>query len=362
MNSGTPVLLIDEEKCRRNIRLMVQKAAENQVSFRPHFKTHQSAGIGEWFRGEGVTGITVSSVTMAAYFAKHGWDDITVAIPCNIWEMDGINTLAGKIRLNLLVESPETARALQNNVAHPVGLYVEIDTGQHRTGVAPRDTKTLEEILQVIHSTEQIDFRGFYSHPGHTYHANSPGQIVAFHRQAITTLAELKARYNSEFPEMRICSGDTPGCSLNDDFQSLDEISPGNFVFYDTMQQSLGACSWEQIGVAVACPVIATYPERNEAVIYGGAIHLSKESLVVEEGITSYGSIVEINGGRWSRPWTGAYVSAISQEHGIVHLTAEQSGNIRVGDVLGVLPVHSCLAANLMGEYHTPAGQIISMM
>ena len=36
-------------------------AASGKLSFRPHFKTHQSAEIGSWFRDFGVTRITVSS-------------------------------------------------------------------------------------------------------------------------------------------------------------------------------------------------------------------------------------------------------------------------------------------------------------
>jgi D-serine deaminase-like pyridoxal phosphate-dependent protein len=49
-----PTLVIDKEVCLRNIERMVQKAKEHHLLFRPHFKTHQSAEIGEWFREFGV--------------------------------------------------------------------------------------------------------------------------------------------------------------------------------------------------------------------------------------------------------------------------------------------------------------------
>ena len=68
-----PALLLDDDIARRNIDRMVVKAARNQVIFRPHFKTHQSAEIGEWFREKGIEKITVSSVEMAEYFANNGW-------------------------------------------------------------------------------------------------------------------------------------------------------------------------------------------------------------------------------------------------------------------------------------------------
>ncbi|RMG79679.1 MAG: alanine racemase, partial [Bacteroidetes bacterium] len=86
-----PVPLLQSDICRANIRRMVGKARKNGVRLRPHFKTHQSAEIGEWFRAEGVSQIAVSSLVMAEYFAGAGWSDITVAFPVNILEIETIN-------------------------------------------------------------------------------------------------------------------------------------------------------------------------------------------------------------------------------------------------------------------------------
>ena len=82
-----PTLVVDEMITRRNIERMVTRAHKNNVSFRPHFKTHQSAEVGEWFREKGVNKITVSSVEMAEYFALHGWQDITIAFSINIRQL-----------------------------------------------------------------------------------------------------------------------------------------------------------------------------------------------------------------------------------------------------------------------------------
>jgi len=103
-----PTLLLNKQICLLNIRRMKQKADKNNVQFRPHFKTHQSVEIGEWFRQEGVLSISVSSLKMARYFAEAGWDDITLAFPVNIREASQINELAGKIKLNLLFIHEET--------------------------------------------------------------------------------------------------------------------------------------------------------------------------------------------------------------------------------------------------------------
>jgi len=147
-----PTLLIDKRKCLANINRMAEMARRNRVIFRPHFKTHQSAEIGEWFRQAGVEAITVSSVSMAGYFAENGWNDITLAFPVNILEMDAINRLASQIRLNLLLESSETAAFLSLNLIAAAGIFIKIDTGYHRAGLDPEDTPAISAILSVINN------------------------------------------------------------------------------------------------------------------------------------------------------------------------------------------------------------------
>jgi D-serine deaminase-like pyridoxal phosphate-dependent protein len=57
--------------------------------------------------------------------------------------------------------------------------------------------------------------------------------------------------------------GDTPSCTLVDRFlPPISEIRPGNFVFYDLKQKSLGVCRDEDIA-AVAFPVIQQAPPEK---------------------------------------------------------------------------------------------------
>ena len=117
MKITKPTLLLDEYKCKKNIQNMFSRAQLHQVDLRPHFKTHQSLEIGQWFKEVGVNKITVSSLEMAIYFAEE-WNDITVAFPVNILEIDTINALAEKIKLNLLIESKETILFLNKHLKH----------------------------------------------------------------------------------------------------------------------------------------------------------------------------------------------------------------------------------------------------
>ena len=86
-----PTLIIDASRAKANIQRMKAKAEAQGAVFRPHFKTHQSGVVGQWFRQKGIDRITVSSVSMASYFADHGWDDILIAFPVNLLEIKKIN-------------------------------------------------------------------------------------------------------------------------------------------------------------------------------------------------------------------------------------------------------------------------------
>src|SRR5512140_3457340 len=105
-----PTLLLNETAARANLRRMAEKAQRAGVIFRPHFKTHQSKEIGEWFREEGVRQITVSSLDMAEYFAASGWTDITLAFTLNLRQLDEVNSLARRIVLGILVEAVEAVQ------------------------------------------------------------------------------------------------------------------------------------------------------------------------------------------------------------------------------------------------------------
>ncbi|MBU0765547.1 MAG: alanine racemase, partial [Bacteroidetes bacterium] len=142
-----PALLLDKQKCLRNISRMAEKARRNNLIFRPHFKTHQSALIGEWFREAGISAITVSSLWMAEYFAGHGWNDITVAFPVNVREADRINRLSKRISVNLVVDSAIAVQMLDCRLDRPVNAFVKIDAGYGRAGLPSDDLESLDILM-----------------------------------------------------------------------------------------------------------------------------------------------------------------------------------------------------------------------
>jgi D-serine deaminase-like pyridoxal phosphate-dependent protein len=356
----TPVPVIDAAKIRRNISDMSSRVNRARVRFRPHFKTHQSAAIGEWFRETGVTEITVSSVSMARYFAENQWTDITLAFPFNVRELAELNQLDDIADIHLLADHPCTVAALAAGVTKGHRVFVKIDTGYHRTGI-PWDRKTdILALARQIESGSMLTFAGILTHSGHSYHRSGPEEVKSVFRETIVRMNSVRdyLRENG-IQDCEISVGDTPGCSVAESFEGVDEIRPGNFVFYDLMQLSLGVCEEEDLALALVCPVAGIYPDRNEVVVLGGAVHFSKERLEGVNGQVVYGYAIDVTSDGFGPLNRNVCLVTLSQEHGVVQAPAEMIQKMRIGDLLAFVPVHSCLAADLFGEYLDVSGETV---
>lgn len=364
MSITYPYLLLDNKKCIDNIERMVSKAKKNNLKFRPHFKTHQSIEVGAWFRELGIDACTVASFPMAKYFASAGWTDITVAFPVTPFDIDIINSLDQTINLNIVTSSYKNLNAFINSdIQHKLGIYIELDCGHNRSGISPDNTREIALIVNLIEQNELLQFKGFLTHSGHTYAAKSMEEVEVIHRKTLKVLMQIKAFWKESYPEISISYGDTPSCSISEDFWGIDEIRPGNFIFYDLTQASIGSCTNENIAVALICPVVDTYPERGEAIIRGGAVHLSKDFILLPDGSKSFGLICSYNGESWDKPYDGLWLKSISQEHGVIASNdIELINTLKVGQLVAILPIHSCLTVDTMGELYLSDGTSIPTM
>jgi D-serine deaminase-like pyridoxal phosphate-dependent protein len=343
MEISKPTFLINTDQVGRNIDKMINIANKSDALFRPHFKTHQSIEVGKVFKKKGINKISVSSLSMAKQFAGAGWDDITIAFPLNIRELDKIDALARTIKLKVVVDSLYSVNYLSKHITHSLDVFVKIDVGYHRCGL-DFESEDIDKIAEAINESEHLDLTGFLTHAGHNYNAKGKQEI----EQNVLNAIEQFEYLRKKFPDTLISWGDTPSCSASENLGYFDELRPGNFVYYDLMQYHIGSCSLKEIAVAVLCPVVSVNISRNEIVIYGGAVHLSKEFIAADNNFKLFGYVARFENGKWGNPLSGAYVSSLSQEHGIIRMPPELINTFNPGDIVGVLPIHSCLSANLL--------------
>jgi D-serine deaminase-like pyridoxal phosphate-dependent protein len=355
-----PTMVLDVPRVRANISYMAGKASAAGIGFRPHFKTHQSAVIGEWFRAEGVTSITVSSLDMAEQFADAGWTDILVAFPVNLREISRIRQLARRIDLGLMVDMEKSAVELERELADQVKIWIKIDAGYGRVGIPWNQPEVIARLARILNESDRFNYQGIMAHSGHSYHAATVKEIQRIHAESIFRMRTVCEELASTgLGRCLISLGDTPTCSIADSFPGVDEIRPGNFVFHDLMQRALGACEESQIAVAVACPIVGLYPEQGKIAIYGGAIHFSKEYITDRHGRVIFGYLTEVDLHGLGAIREDLPLISLSQEHGIVEAEGDLIRRLRVGDLIYIYPVHSCLTCNLHRGYRTLEGEFI---
>ena len=229
MNFSTPTLVINKTISLNNLDRMIDVAKKNNLVLRPHFKTHQSIEIGNWFKEKGITSITVSSISMAEFFSSE-WNDITIAFPFNILEIDKLNLIIRENRVKLLIDSISSLKVLDSQLEDSVEVFLKIDVGYNRAGLKVEEKQKIKSFIEFCNTSKNLTFLGFLAHFGDSYKSRTKTEIKNVFQKSINKIEVL----NIDFPNYQISIGDTPTSSTIKKYPDfINEIRPGNFIFYD---------------------------------------------------------------------------------------------------------------------------------
>ncbi|MEJ2085253.1 MAG: alanine racemase [Acidobacteriota bacterium] len=235
-----------------------------------------------------------------------------------------------------------------NHGVDPVHVWLKIDCGYHRAGVDPKGDLVVE-LARRISESSGLRFDGILTHSGHAYHARSTSEIGRIARQehaVMVALSERLAQRGIEVPAVSI--GSTPAMSQYPRLDGVDEVRPGNYVFYDFSQVALGSCRVGDCAVTVIASVVSTSATSDHSVIDAGALALSKDTGPSTSSPPAMGRVFECYGE--SRLRTEQEIYGLSQEHGLI------SGRLPLGSRIRILPNHSCLTVACFDEYTVVRG------
>jgi D-serine deaminase-like pyridoxal phosphate-dependent protein len=349
----TPAFLVDRAVVQRNCDAMRIKAEQSGVAFRTHVKTHKCVEIGRMQHGGGVGWITASTLAEAEYFAADGFRDITWAVPVALDKLERVAALGSRVeRLNIVIDSERARRAVEDFAAsHGVtfNVFLKVDCGYHRAGIDPDDPDSVRLAI-ALGSSESIHFQGLLTHAGHSYNARDVEEIRRVAAEESACLTRFRALLATEgLGEVRRSIGSTPTAAVVDRFSDCDEVRPGNYVFFDAFQSTIGSCTLEDCAVSVLTTVIGSYPERGTIIVDAGALALSKDRGPDHiDPQFGFGIVCDLD----LQPLPIRLI-ALSQEHG----KAEVQSHIPVGTPLRIVPNHSCLTAAMFERYHVLAGR-----
>jgi D-serine deaminase-like pyridoxal phosphate-dependent protein len=332
----TPALLLDLDIMEANLAAMAARLRDRGIALRPHAKTHKSARVARCQLDHGATGLTVATIGEAEVFAGHGFTDLFIAYPVFATGAKAVRLaeLARRVRLRIGVESEAGARALARALRHagtaaPAEVMIEIDSGQHRTGVPPGAAGELAATCRSL----GLDVAGVFTHGGHAYARPGSGTGAAADEDgALHHAAQRLAA--AGFDVREVSAGSTP--TVHFAGSHVTEERPGTYVFNDRQQLTLGGCQPGQVAVTVAATVVST-TVSGQAVIDAGSKALASDR---PSWLAGHGSVPGLG---------GALVTSVSEHHGLIDLGGQPAP--AVGAIVTVIPNHACTAVNLFDRY-----------
>ena len=325
---GTPYLLVDVDRVTRNVADMAALAAERGLALRPHAKTHKTAAAARLQVDAGAVGLTVATVAEAERFAAAGFHDLFIGYPLWVDPAKGarLRSLRERATVTVGTDSVESARALAAQVPG-AAVLVEVDSGQHRSGVAPEDAGA----VAVGAARAGLEVRGVFTFPGHGYGVGRGASVAG--EEAAALAAAVSSLHRSGLAPEVVSGGSTPTAQHADD-RVLSELRPGVYVFGDAQQWELGTTTPDR----VALTAVATVVSRA-----GGRVVLDAGSKTLGADRADYAT-------GWGRllDHPDARVVLLAEHHAVVSWDA--SPPPQPGDRVRVVPNHVCAAVNLADE------------
>jgi D-serine deaminase-like pyridoxal phosphate-dependent protein len=333
----TPALLIERKILESNILRMQRLADDHRVILRPHVKAHKMPSLALRQMAAGAGGVAVAKLAEAEIMIKNGLDDIQIANQVvGPMKIERLYRLSREAKLSCAVDSVVNAREISAFFAkhnHKIDVLIEIDTGLKRCGLS--SAREVVKLARQLLKLKGVNFRGIMTHAGHAY--------AAADKQEVARIGEHEGRFLAEtatvlreagIPVSEVSVGSTPTVPYSAAVPGVTEIRPGNYVFNDMTQVSLGTVPVKNCALTVLATVISR-PARERAVIDAGSKALALDrGAHGRESLQGYGHILKKK----------AVLERLSEEHGIINTREE---NFVPGERIRIIPNHSCPVINL---------------
>jgi D-serine deaminase-like pyridoxal phosphate-dependent protein len=331
----SPALLIYKDRIVSNIQTMI-RIASDAGRLVPHIKTHKMAEIAQMQLDAGISKFKCATIAEAEMLAQAGTKNILLAYQLTAPKAARLLTLIKKfpeIEFASLIDNFESAQMLSDLFAHEnlvAKVFIDVDSGMHRTGVAPDDS--LFNLYVQINKLQNIVCKGLHIYDGHIRDENFELRKQKVEESFIPIKSVIKKLIAEGFPAPKIIAGGTPTFTVH----ALDKdifCSPGTCLLWDYGYDS----------------ILQEQPFDFAAVLLTRVISKPAPGLITTDlGHKSVAAENPISKRIFFLNLADYNVRSQSEEHLVVEV--KDWGKIHVGDVLYGVPYHVCPTVALYDE------------
>lgn len=233
----SPALLFYKDLIRANIARAVELAGDPE-RLRPHAKTHKTREIVDLEMEAGIRKHKCATIAEAEMLASSGAADVLIAYPLigpNCLRLARLIRAYPQCRFSVLADHLAGIMALSaamQEAGQEVDVLLDIDVGQHRTGVAP-GTEAIE-LYEMMHRSPGLRAGGLHVYDGHNHQESFVERQSALQAQLEPVFKLRRALVEKSLPVPRFVAGGTPTFPIHArlDVPGL-ECSPGTLILHD---------------------------------------------------------------------------------------------------------------------------------
>lgn len=345
---STPALVVDLDVLERNIETMAAFGRRTGLALRPHAKTHKSAHIGAKQLAAGAIGLSCAKLGEAEVMAEHGLAPLLITAP--VIGGEAIRRLAALARrspgLGVVVDNPANLAEIARSLAGtPLTVFIDIDPGLHRTGVASASDALA--LAWAIDSRPALVFGGLQFFSGSSQHIEDYEARRNDVEAKTSYLASIiDAMAGAGFTPPIISGGGTGTHALDAAAGVMTELQVGSYVFMD---DQYAAC--------------ALYPEQPNP--YGTALMIETRVISANwPGLVTVDAGLKASTGSVDPPRvlagapTGSSYAYRGDEHGVILLPPD-CPNPPLGAMMTLATPHCDPTVNLHDVFHVVRGDML---
>ncbi|HTJ92254.1 MAG TPA: DSD1 family PLP-dependent enzyme [Pararobbsia sp.] len=228
--------MLDLDVAMRNIQRLQAAANAAGVRLRPHAKAHKCPEIARLQIAAGAQGICCQKVSEAIPFIAAGIDDVHISNEVvGAQKVRQLAELARDARMSVCVDDALQIDALAAATViagSRLGVFIDIDVGQHRCGVASLEQAIALATLIVAHP--QLELRGIQAYHGGNQHQRSAEQRNRTSAHAASHAAAIAQGLRAAGFRCETITGGGSGSAEYDFAHGVyTEIQAGSYVFMD---------------------------------------------------------------------------------------------------------------------------------